>query len=102
MELLGKTVVVTGGGRGLGRAYCESLAQQGANVVAADIRDTGSTVEAVKTSGGQAIGVHLDVTDASSCNDMAFVANVILYSNHHASKPAGRSIFDFLINMIGI
>ena len=74
MELLGKTVVVTGGGRGLGRAYCESLAQQGANVVAADIRDTGSTVEAVKTSGGQAIGVHLDVTDASSCDDMAKAA----------------------------
>ena len=49
MELLGKTVVVTGGGRGLGRAYCEFLAKQGANVVAADIRDTGSTVEAVKT-----------------------------------------------------
>ena len=74
MEVLGKTVVVTGGGRGLGRAYCESLAQQGANVVAADIRDTGSTVEAVKTSGGQAIGVHLDVTDASSCDDMAKAA----------------------------
>ena len=28
MQLLGKTVVVTGGGRGLGRAYCESLAEQ--------------------------------------------------------------------------
>ena len=74
MGLLGKTVVVTGGGRGLGRAYCESLAQQGANVVAADIRDTGSTVEAVKTSGGQAIGVHLDVTAASSCDAMAKAA----------------------------
>jgi len=74
MQLLGKTVVVTGGGRGLGRAYCESLAKQGANVVAADIRDTGSTIEAVKTSGGQAIGVHLDVTDPISCNDMANAA----------------------------
>ena len=50
MELLGKTVVVTGGGRGLGRAYCESLAEQGANVVAADIRDTGNTIEAVKSA----------------------------------------------------
>ena len=74
MQLLGKTVVVTGGGRGLGRAYCESLAEQGANVVAADIRDTGNTVEAVKSSGGHAIGVHLDVTDPISCNDMAKAA----------------------------
>ena len=74
MELLGKTVVVTGGGRGLGRAYCESLAEQGANVVAADIRDTGNTIEAVKSAGGHAIGVHLDVTDPISCNDMANAA----------------------------
>jgi len=74
MELLGKTVVVTGGGRGLGRAYCESLAEQGANVVAADIRDTGNTIEAVKLAGGHAIGVHLDVTDPISCNDMANAA----------------------------
>ena len=74
MRLLGKTVVVTGGGRGLGRAYCESLAEQGANVVAADIRDTGNTIEAVKSAGGHAIGVHLDVTDPISCNDMANAA----------------------------
>ena len=74
MQLLGKTVVVTGGGRGLGRAYCESLAEQGANVVAADIRDTGNTIEAVKSAGGHAIGVHLDVTDPISCSDMANAA----------------------------
>jgi len=74
MELIGKTVVVTGGARGLGRAYCESLAEQGANVVAGDIRDTGDTIESVKSAGGHAIGVHLDVTDASSCNDMATAA----------------------------
>ena len=74
MQLLGKTVVVTGGGRGLGRAYCESLSEQGANVVAADIRDTGNTIEAVKSAGGHAIGVHLDVTDPISCNDMANAA----------------------------
>ena len=74
MELLGKTVVVTGGGRGLGRAYCESLAEQGANVVAADIRDTGDTIKAVKSAGGHGSGVHLDVTDATSCSNMADAA----------------------------
>ena len=40
MQNEGKTKLVTGGARGLGRAYCESLATEGANVVAADIRDT--------------------------------------------------------------
>ena len=53
MQLEGKTVVVTGGARGLGRAYCESLATEGANVVAADIRDTQATVDSVTSTGGR-------------------------------------------------
>ena len=47
MQLSNKVIVVTGGGRGLGRAYCEAMAKQGASVVAADIRDTKATVDAV-------------------------------------------------------
>ena len=62
MQLEGKTVVVTGGARGLGRAYCESLATEGANVVAADIRDTQATVDSVTSTGGNAIGVDLDLS----------------------------------------
>lgn len=74
MQLDSKTVVVTGGARGLGRAYCESLAAEGANVVAADIRDTKATVDSVKSTGGSAIGVELDVSDMSSCEAMAQAA----------------------------
>ena len=74
MQLDSKTVVVTGGARGLGRAYCESLAAEGANVVAADIRDTKATVDSVKSTGGSAIGVDLDVADMSSCEAMAQAA----------------------------
>ncbi|MDP6854815.1 MAG: SDR family oxidoreductase [Arenicellales bacterium] len=71
MQLNNKTVVVTGAARGLGRAYCEALAAEGSNVVAADIRDTKETVEAVASAGGKAIGVHLDVTEMASCEAMA-------------------------------
>ncbi len=74
MQLNDKTVVVTGGARGLGRAYCESLAAEGANVVAADIRDTQETVDSVTSAGGSAIGVDLDVAQMDSCEAMAQAA----------------------------
>jgi len=62
-----KVVIVTGGARGLGRAYCETMAAQGASVVAADVSDTSETVELVTRAGGSALGVALDVTDPASC-----------------------------------
>ncbi|HIP10613.1 MAG TPA: SDR family NAD(P)-dependent oxidoreductase, partial [Rhodospirillales bacterium] len=40
LSLTGKTVIVTGGGRGLGRAMAFGLAREGANVcIAAHIQD---------------------------------------------------------------
>jgi 3-oxoacyl-[acyl-carrier protein] reductase len=71
MHLKDKTVLVTGGGRGLGRAYCEALAKVGASVVVADIRETQDTVETITSAGGKAIGLPLDVTNMSSCQKMA-------------------------------
>jgi len=73
-QLDGKVAVVTGGGRGLGRAYCEALAGEGAAVVAADIRDTAETVAAVEGAGGKIIGLPLDVVDMDSCSVMADAA----------------------------
>lgn len=63
----GKVVLVTGGARGLGRTYCETLAAQGAAVVAADLSDPTPTVDSVTAAGGEALGVDLDVTDPDSC-----------------------------------
>ncbi len=71
MTLSGKVALVTGGGRGLGRAYCEALAGEGASVVAADIRDTAATVEAISSAGGAAIGLTLDVADMANCQAAA-------------------------------
>ena len=71
MSLEGKTVIVTGAGRGLGKAYSEALAEEGANVVAADIRDTSNTVTRINEQGGKAIGLSLDVAKIASCQEMA-------------------------------
>ena len=70
-ELTGKVVIVTGGGRGLGREYCKNLASAGAQVVAADILSCADTVSSITSTGGTAIAVSLDVRDQDSCDAMA-------------------------------
>ena len=59
-----RTVVITGAGGGLGRAYALAFAQEGANVVVNDIRlDAAQAVaDEVKAAGGQAIANSGDIT----------------------------------------
>ncbi|WP_416832492.1 MAG: SDR family oxidoreductase [Erythrobacter sp.] len=70
----GRTVIITGAARGLGRAYALAFAAEGANVVVNDIgtslggegRDTSAAdgvVEEIRAAGGQAIANYDDVTD---------------------------------------
>ena len=61
-RLAGKTVVITGAGRGIGAVMAKRMAQEGANVVVTDVLDTKGTVEAITQSGGSAIGISVDVT----------------------------------------
>jgi NAD(P)-dependent dehydrogenase (short-subunit alcohol dehydrogenase family) len=67
LELDGKTIIVTGGGRGLGRAMAKALAEAGAQVVVAartqDQMDV--TVGEITDAGGDAISVRTDVTDSA-------------------------------------
>lgn len=64
-RMAGKTVVVTGGGHGIGKAYCERLATEGARVVVADLHsDAAAAVAAgINASGGRAIGCEVDVAN---------------------------------------
>ncbi|MDA8878037.1 glucose 1-dehydrogenase [Porticoccaceae bacterium] len=61
-RLAGKTVVITGAGRGIGAVMAKRMAQEGANVVVTDVLDTKGTVEAITETGGSAIGISVDVT----------------------------------------
>ncbi len=66
-----KTVVVTGGAGGIGRAICHRCADDGAHVVVADLDEEGgqSTAEGIENEGGSATFHELDVTDADAFAD---------------------------------
>ena len=70
-DLAGKTAIVTGAGRGLGREYAQRLAAAGASVTAADIIDCAGTVSAIEDAGGTAMACHLDVRSDAGCQVMA-------------------------------
>jgi NAD(P)-dependent dehydrogenase (short-subunit alcohol dehydrogenase family) len=69
-RLDGKVAIVTGGAQGIGARYAEALAHEGANVLIADVLDTNSAVDGIKSKGGAALGVTADVTNADSVADM--------------------------------
>lgn len=62
------TALVTGGGRGIGRAIASALAASGTRVAVGDIRadDANETVANIEAAGGEAFAVSLDVTSAES------------------------------------
>ncbi len=71
MKLEGKVAIVTGAARGFGKAFCLRLAEEGAKVVAADIRDVADTVAGVEAKGGAAIGLKVDVSSEADTRRMA-------------------------------
>ena len=73
MKLAGKTALVTGAGRNIGRAIALALAAEGASVAVNGLRDRDS-VEAVaheiRQAGGRAIPVLADVADPDAVDRM--------------------------------
>jgi 3-oxoacyl-[acyl-carrier protein] reductase len=65
LGLLKKTALVLGGGGGLGRAICNVLAGEGANVAIADIEPDAiaGTQEVLATAAGRTIGLVWDLSD---------------------------------------
>ena len=93
IDLSGKSAVVTGGSRGIGRAIVLRLAQQGADV-AFSFRDNasaaGETAAAVQALGRRAVAFQGDVTDPASAE--ALIAAAL--------EAFGR--VDILVNNAGI
>ncbi len=92
-RLSGQIALVTGGGRGIGRAVARRLAREGAHVVVNYVSGEGAareTVEAIRADGGTADTAGFDVADAAAVK--AGVDGVL--GNH------GR--IDILVNNAGV
>ena len=70
--LEGKVALITGGGRGIGRATAVLFAREGARVVVADISADGvkETTGLITKSGGEATGVVADVSKPADVSAM--------------------------------
>src|SRR5881409_2096433 len=62
MRLKDKVVIVTGGARGIGRAYGLAVAAEGAKVVVADVADGKPALKEIEGLGAQALVVECDVS----------------------------------------
>ena len=92
MDLSGKTAIVTGGSRGIGRAICLELAHRGANIVfsyAGNKAAADETVALLEEAGATARAVQGDVTSADAAKELV-----------DAAKELGG--VDILVNNAGI
>jgi len=93
MSLEGKVALVTGGGRGIGRAIALTLAAAGCDVAVAVSRDVAAaedTAEAVRATGRKALARQADVSDSEQAE--ALVAATV--------AELGR--IDLLVNNAGV
>ncbi len=93
MEIKGKTAVVTGGTKGIGRAIAEALAREGASVCvgARDEQEIEQAVEALNDlDDGRAVGAVCDVRDEQQVRALF---------EHAASELGG---VDVLVNNAGV
>jgi NAD(P)-dependent dehydrogenase (short-subunit alcohol dehydrogenase family) len=76
LSIDGKVVIVTGGGKGIGKVYCREFARAGAKVVVADIDHEANedTVAEIRGFGGEAVTATTDVSKQDRADAMAATA----------------------------
>ena len=93
MELRGMSAIVTGSGRGIGRAIALRLAREGVKVVVnakKGYEDVIETINMIKSVGGEAIPVLADVSTREGCRELV----------RKAMESFGR--LDILVNNAGL
>jgi NAD(P)-dependent dehydrogenase (short-subunit alcohol dehydrogenase family) len=92
-----KIAMVVGAANGIGRATARAFASAGAAVACADVEEPGARTTAadIEKDGGQALPVHLDVTDGASCRAAVAATverfgglDVLLYGAADSDKTA--------------
>lgn len=71
-KLENKTAIVTGAASGMGKAIAQLFAQEGANVIVADLvqKEIDEVVTFISNKGGKAVGVVCDVADESEIKNL--------------------------------
>ncbi len=72
MNLVNKVAIVTGAGRGIGKAIAIALAREGANIIAidVDIQTAEKVAKEIKSLDRQAWAIQVDVSDSKEVNRM--------------------------------
>src|SRR5262244_1895623 len=72
-DLAGRSVIVTGGGKGIGKIYTQEFARAGAHVVAADMDEPAAkaVADALSSEGHAALAIGVDIASEASANAMA-------------------------------
>ena len=114
MDVSGRTIIVTGGSRGIGRGIAKQLGANGADVVIADVSRNPCGTETptdryIEEQGGEARFIQTDVTDEDSVRHLVYtaaktydgVSGLVNNAGVHHSKPiheeseeAWQSLFD--------